>query len=432
MDPLTSASKRFQAEVRLFWNPPPGHVVAGLPVLRLAVPPSSRMDAVKSLRVLEWAPDNRRPFVIVEDPFVTVEQYLTGLAQKLETDRAKLAEGLAEDGVVLRPMRKIGRPVELATLVDVASSFATSLRPTLDGLVLVLMPTRVEAPAAFAQVVKLLAASVIGDALRIAVQDQPGFDDYRGVASFVVDEGALIEFLKQMGNDNAKSSGPRSASPPSTAAQKATDGKKIMSEATGIDLRRLILDGGTAMSQGSFKLAARRFRAARMLCHLAELPEEEAATSIAAGSALLATGDRVSSIAAYRHGKAAALGCGNKLLAAQAECGIAGVHFLAAEYAKARVSYREIEKLAADMPALCIEAMRMEGECHLAEARPSDAINSFSEVIAAAETLPREVRRTTSYEHAGKSLAAVLDQHGQSARARATEKRLSRLATEDT
>jgi hypothetical protein len=247
----------------------------------------------------------------------------------------------------------------------------------------------------------------------------------------VVDEGALLEFLKQMGSDNATSNGPAVALPPSTVAKKATDGK-IMSEATGIDLRRLLLDAGTAMSQGSFKLAARRFRAARMLCHLADLPEEEAATSIATGSALLAAGDRSSSIAAYRHGKTTALGCGNKLLAAQAELGIAGVSFLAAEYAKARASYREIEKLAADMPALCIEALRMEGECHLAEARPADAINAFSDVIAAAETLPREVRRTTSYEHAGKSLAAMLDRHGQSARARATEKRLSRLATEDT
>jgi tetratricopeptide (TPR) repeat protein len=401
-------------------------------VLRLVVPPSSRTDAVKSLRLLEWAHDNRRPFVIVEDPFVTVEQYLAGLARKVETDRAKLAEGLAEDGVVLRAMLKISRPVDLATLVDAVTSFATSLRPSLDGLVLVLMPTRVEAPAAFAQVVKLFATSVIGDALRIAVQDQPGLDqDYQGVASFVVDEGGLVEFLKEMGSD-ATSKGPPVASPPSTAAKNSKDETRIISEATGIDLRRLLLDAGTAMSQGSFKLAARRFRAARMLCHLADLPEEEAATSIAAGSALLAAGDRVSSIAAYRHSKTIALGSGNKLLAAQAELGIAGVHFLTADYAKARASYRAIEELVAEMPALCIEAMRMEGECHLAEARPAEAINSFSQVIAAAETLPHEIRRTTSYEHAGKSLAAVLDRHGQSARARAMEKRLSALATEDT
>jgi hypothetical protein len=391
------------------------------------------MDAVKSLRVLEWAPDNRRPFLIVEEPFVTIEQYLDAVAQKLEIDQAKLAEGLAEDGVVLPQARKIARPVELGGLAEAITAFASSVRPTLDGLVLVLMPPRLEAPAAFAQLVKSFSTFVRGAHLRIAVQDQPGFEgEYPGVAAFVVDEEALLEFLKQMGSDSAMSKGPGARSSPSTAAKKVTDGKPTMSEATGIDLRALLLDAGTAMSEGSFKLAARRFRAARMLCHLAGLPEEEAATSIAVGSALLAAGDRVAAIAAYQHGRTAALGCGSKLLAAQAELGVAGAHFFAAEYAKARASYRDIQTLAADAPPLGLEAMRMEGECYLAEARPSEAIASLSDVVAAAEKLPLEVRRATSYAHAGRTLTAVLDEHGLSARARATEKRLSALAAEGT
>jgi hypothetical protein len=135
-------------------------------------------------------------------------------------------------------------------------------------------------------------------------------------------------------------------------------------------------------------------------------------------------------VAAYRQGKATAIRCGNHLLAAQAEFGIAGVHFLGREYDKARASYRQIQTLAADMPPLVIEAVRMDGECHLAEGRPGDAITSLTEAIAVAEALPLEIRRTTSYAQAGKALAALLDQYGQHARARATEERLSMLATE--
>jgi hypothetical protein len=398
------------------------------------VPPSSRTDAVKSLRVLEWAPDNRRPFVIVEEAFVTLEQYLEAFAQKVKADHGKLAEGLASEGVVLPALPTLSRPFELAALVRAVIAFATSLRPSLDGLMLVLMPARVQLPEAFATLVRAF-ASVDLDALRIAVQDQPGLEkEYGGVASFLVDEGALLEFLKEIGSDQAKSKGPREASSLSSSAATRRKAEppsgEPMSEAAGMDLRALLLDAGSAMSQGSFKLAARRFRAARMLCHLAGLPEQEAATSVAAGSALLAAGDKVAAISAYRQGKTIALGCGNSLLAAQAELGIAGVHFFGRDFEKARASYREIQTLAADMPALWIEAMRMEGECYLAEARPAEAITSFNDVVIAAEKLPVEVRRATSYAHAGKTLTAVLEEHGQSARARATEERLSVLAAE--
>ena len=437
MDPLTLASNRFQSEVLLCWNPPPGHATAGPRVLRLAVPPSSRADAVKSLRVLEWAPDNRRPFLIVEEPFVTLEQYLGAFAQRMEADHRKLAEGLAEEGVVLTPLPEIPRPVELAALVRALVAFATSLQPTLDGLLLVLMPARVQAAEDLAHLLRALASTSDRDTLRVAVQDQPGLErEYAGVASFHVDEAALLRFLKEMGTDQRRSKGPgasaaASASPATRKALEAKLGTPVMSQATGIDLRALLLDAGSAMSEGAFKVAARRFRAARMLCHLAGLKELEAAISVAVGSALLATGDEMAAIAAYRQGKALALACSNNLLAAQAELGVAGVRFFGGKYAEARASYREIQALAAEMPPLRLEAMRMEGECHLAEARPAEAIHALSEVVAIAEKLPLQVRRTTSYAHAGKSLAAALNEHGQTSRARATEKRLAMLAAED-
>src|SRR5260221_12905568 len=103
MDPLTLASTRFHTETRLFWDPPPGHEIEPR-VLRIAVAFPHRKDAVKSLRLLEWDPQNRRPFMIVEGSFRTTEEYLGVIDDTIRRDYAKLLKGLAEDGVTLAPL----------------------------------------------------------------------------------------------------------------------------------------------------------------------------------------------------------------------------------------------------------------------------------------------------------------------------------------
>jgi tetratricopeptide (TPR) repeat protein len=308
-----------------------------------------------------------------------------------------------------------------------------NLGKVLDGLVVALMPQKIEDSAAYGALVDSLAPLSNGTILRIAAQDHPVLSDrHPGVAKFEIDEDELLEYLKEM--PSGKTAGPSDGRPKLGPAEKAAvekaTGKALLTEATGADLRRLFLDAGAAMQKSQFKLAAKKFRAARMLCHLTGLTDEEATMSVALGSAVLANGDRKGAIAAFRHGRQLALLRGNRALAAQAEFGVAGTYFFAADYRNARASYGEIVELATELPPLRLEALRMQGECFLAEQRAADAIAIFGEAVDAAATLPIEVRQATSYVQSGKTLAAVLDKTGQAARARATEKRLEALASE--
>jgi hypothetical protein len=431
MDPITIASKRFHTEYALFWEPPPGHEVRGPLVLRIEAEHAHRADALKSLRLIEWKPENRHPFVIVEGTFASAREYIGVIARKLHDDYGKLAKGLAEDGLTIGALGPLVRPVRGNDLMNLIRHASSEVSKVLAGLTLVLMPERITDAKGYAECLSLIAPIADGAMLRVAVQSEPEIaTTYPGAARFLVDDRALLDHLKNLGKkaEEGPPTGKPRPTPEQRAAAEKAAGKPILSEGTGNDLRALLLDAGDAFSKSQFKTAAKKFRAARMLCHLTGLKEEEAMASIALGSALLATGDKVAAIAAYRAGKQIALSIQKLAIAAQAELGVAAIHFFATEYRSARASYADIMHLAADIPPLRLEAMRMEGECYLAEARTADAITSLGVAVDTAAALPPDVRKMTSYAHAGKTLVGVLDRAGEPARARATEKHLEALA----
>lgn len=433
MDPITLAARRFAAEFEAFWSPPPGHAMKGPPVLRLSVHRADRKDMLKALRVLEWQPGNRRPFVIVESAFTSEAAFALATASALEADYEKLREGLAEDGLTIPALPPSERPVTTERLIAQMGLAARGVSQALDGLVVVLVPASIEEGAPYAPFIERIALASNEPTLRLCVLDHPSLKGkLQGQARFEVDHDALLAFLKELSPDRSK--GPASSaqklSPPQKATLEKALERRITSQPTGNELKVLLLDAGKAMSDGRFKVATRKFRAARMLCHLSGLTPEEAAISIALGSAALAAQDKRAAIAAYRTAKQIALARELSVVAAQAEFGVAGAHFSTHDYRDARASYAEVKRLAESIPALRLEAMRMEAECFVKEEQPLKAIESYREVLDAAERLEPGVRRTTSFAHAGGSLTKLLLSLGQPGPSREVEARVARLGAD--
>ena len=434
MDPITLAAKRFAVEFDTFWNPPPGHPRKGPPVLRLVTTPADRNDMRKALRLMEWQPDNRRPFIVVEATFASEGAFASAAVSTLEADYEKLRKGLAEDGLTIPALAPAERPVTTERLAAHLALAAEGVSQVLEGLVVVLVPECVVEGASYAAFALRLASVSNGATLRVGALDHPSLrETFPGQARFAVDHDALLAFLKELKTDPSK--GPASPAPQLSPPQKAVLEKelkrRIPSQPTGDELRTLLLDGGKTMSDGQFKTAVRKFRAARMLCHLSGLRQEEAVTSIALGSAALAAQDSRAALAAYRTAKPIALAETLPAVAAQAELGIAGVYWSMQDFGKARASYAEVARLTESMPALQLEAMRMEAECFVLEKQPSNAIASYGQVLDAAEQLEPGVRRTTSFTHAGSSLSKLLGALGQAGPSREVEVRMARLnATE--
>jgi tetratricopeptide (TPR) repeat protein len=406
-------------------------VVEGPAVLRLVVERNDRKEMLKALRILEWAPDNRRPFVVVESAFTSEQAFALRAASALEAGYEKVREGLAEDGLTIPVLAPAGRPVTIDRLVAQLRLAADGVSRALDGLVFVVVPETVAEQAPYAAFVERLAPVSNGTTLRVCVLDHASLRSKGpGQACFAIDHDALLAFLKELKPNRSK--GPPSSapqlSPPQKAALEKELKRRIPSSATGDELRTLLLDAGKAIGDGQFKTAVRKFRAARMLCHLSGLTQDEAATSIALGSAALAAQDNRGALAAYQTAKQIALAGELPVLAAQAELGIAGVHWSMREIRAARASYAEVAKLSESMPALRLEAMRMEAECLILEGQPVQAIAKYREILQTAEGLEPDVRHTTPFMHAGQSLAKLLSSHGQAGAAHEVEAHVARLS----
>ena len=429
MDPLSLASKTFREQIARIWEA--SATGPETSVVRLAFSRSDHKEVLKSLRLMEWDAANRRPFVVVEQAFGSPAEFSRQIASKTAHDYAELRKGLAEEGVEIKELPvATGTPTPRSVARTLVSASKSVMGP-LDGLVVALVPERVLDERLYAKLVADLAADLARSEVRLLVADAPGLETVAlSVVPFALDEQALRDYLKRLGQQT--SSGPPSntprLSPAEKAALEAKLGKPIASAITGSDLRGYLLDAAAAMHEQNWKLAVRKFRAARMLCHTSGLSDEEALVSIALGSAVFAAGDRRGAIAAYKRGQEIAVVRDNPTLAAQAEFGVAAVYFAGGQYAEARASYRRVATVAGHLPPLVIDAVRMEAECFLAEGRLDDAERSFCETLAIAEALTPEDRGGTSFAFAGRALAELLQTRGRTQDAAGTLTRVERLA----
>jgi hypothetical protein len=93
MDPLSRAAQELVRQLAEAWRET-AHV-------RLVAPAIHRTYLLRSLRLFEWAPDNRWPLCVVEPPAGDAEHVAEVAADKVIADYAELRRAFAEEGVPL-------------------------------------------------------------------------------------------------------------------------------------------------------------------------------------------------------------------------------------------------------------------------------------------------------------------------------------------
>ncbi|HTJ81876.1 MAG TPA: hypothetical protein VL400_09120 [Polyangiaceae bacterium] len=338
--------------------------------MRLAADAESRSDVLKSLRLLECQPNNRRPISIVDAPFATEAAYLAGIVAHVESDVAKVDAGLTEDGIHREAPPTRPLTLTLPSVLSHLDRLAGHVAQVLDGLVVVLAPKAVTDPRGFASVVRSLAAiPARPTALRLDVLafDIPALETLLPVAvPFELDRDALFDYLRDLGPGS--SAGPKEGDiPPMTPEQRATVerelGQPLLSCDAGQTLKRLLMDGGKALAGGTAKEAIRKYRAARILCEATGLARESIVVTLGLGTAYVASTNLAAAEAAYRQAVARAEAIAAPALSAQARFGLGAVLVMQSRWRDARGEYEAIAAAVTDESPLRKEALRMVQAC---------------------------------------------------------------------
>lgn len=363
MDPLTLAANRFLREHETAWAPPPD--VAVPKVLRLQVTGAHRGDVLKSMRLLEWQPENRRPISVVDVPFVNAGMYTQAVLAAVRADVAKVGAGLREDGVTLRGLPPPLAAQGIAPFVAQLEGLAEAVATVLDGLVVVLAPRSVATTSAFVSFIEgVIAARSRSTALRLDVLacDCPDLDQALPVeARFEVDDDELFQYMRDMGAQS--SAGPEEDVPALSIKQRkeieAELGQPIVSLDAGRTLKRLLMDGGKALHEGRAKEAVRKYRAARSLAEATGLKNERFVTTMALGTAYATLQNYRGAQASYERARRQAEELERPDLEAQALFGLGFVFMIETRYRDASAVYQAIASSVPDESPLKKEALRM-------------------------------------------------------------------------
>lgn len=318
MDPLTAAAKAFMREVEAFATPAPGHAHTGPRALQLVSAKGERGTVVKTLRWLEYQPQNGRPVMVIDTPVESAVAFVSAIETTVRAEYAAILTGLCEDGVTLAPLPPATKTVDaqsLAALLDVA---ANHLAAVLDGLYVALVPAASQLTPSYRGVVMALARHVRSEALHVLAWDCAGALDGLGLAraALTIDEAALWAHLESLGE--APSKGPATSKPaltPQQRAQLAATGVQLPSGETTETLRKLLLRASRALQEKQPRVAIRNLRAARALCHLDGLRDQEAAILLGLGTTYLHGRNTQGARASYRTAAAIAEATGNTRVA---------------------------------------------------------------------------------------------------------------------
>lgn len=367
MDPITVAAHRFLREHETAWRAPPGQKAP--PLLRLEAEPSERKSVLKALRLLEWQPDNRFPVSIFEAPFEEPGQWLAQAMDHVRRDVATVDEGLAADGRAPKPLLAAPPGVSPAEVVAHFEALAKHVTPFLEGLVVVLAPSKVADAPAFAGLAKALAErrasssalrlDVLAPSVPELVQAAPQ------AARFVVDQAALLSHLRDLGQNPSK--GPADEPPPLTPEQKkkveAELGQPLVSAHAGATLKTLLFDGGVALSENRPKDALKKYRVARMLAELTNLRREALVATMALGTCYATIQNHRGAEAAFKRAREVAKVLERPDVEAQALLGIGFLFMRERRFKEAQALYEEVLGLVPEEHPLHTEAKRLIVAC---------------------------------------------------------------------
>jgi hypothetical protein len=341
MDPITRASRVFLAEAEALWKEKPGRV------LPLIAAPSERDDVVKALRLQEYAPENRRPLLLFEEPFDGPRVYFDGLEDAVRQDYEHIRRGVADDGVMLPsfPVPGESRPNAHCALMGAALAVeqaAMLLGAPFEGVLLALVPRRVVDARRWRESIATLGGARFSARVRIAVWAPPGgplgYVLGEGGARLRIDRDELRRYLQHLGEGSGGAAG---------------------------NLKVLLLDAGHASAAGEHAAAAVLYRQARAVYAAEGLKTQEAMVLIALGGACLGAG--APGLASESYTKAAELARAEEAwsIACQAWLGAGGAHLMSKEHVPAAAAYRAAAQAAemAGVPVLRVESLRMAGTC---------------------------------------------------------------------
>lgn len=401
MDPVTRAAKALGEALRGRLRAAPGGDPQRPAATRIVLEHASPKDLVSALRLAEHHPKNRSPFVLFDGAFGDETGFLAGAGAIVARDEQALREGLGEDGLVVAEAAPSLPLADAAAFGAALGRWARALTPTLDGLVVGLVPSSVRHAEGYRRVVETVLAHAAGRPIHVLVRDF-GDPALAGmcpeVVTHAVDPAEVARHLANLGSGAGAKGAPEREGAGPAAGPVTVDGKPVLSEAGGAALRRWLLEAGEASSRGAFTHAVKKLRAARMSCHLAGLTREEAIVEVSLGTAHFSAGEVERALAAYARGKGLALAAGVEVVAAQACFGVGAIHFAASRWAEAEVAYGEAEALAKDAEPLALEAARLRGECLLALGKREEARELLAAVWERAQAAPPAVRAAVAME----------------------------------
>src|SRR5262245_10341260 len=100
MDPLSAAAHRLGTEVGEFLRTP------GMRTLGILAAPEWRGDVLKTLRLIEYARDNRRSMFMLDEPFESVRLYAARVTRGIAVQFEQLRADFGVRGIELPELRE--------------------------------------------------------------------------------------------------------------------------------------------------------------------------------------------------------------------------------------------------------------------------------------------------------------------------------------
>lgn len=433
MNPLTLGVYAFHEQLRqLLHEPPPGRTANS--VARLVVEGVDEKQLLQAIRLYENQDANMHSFTLHTDTLSTEAAFVHSARRQLQLDADAVRACFRRAG---REIAKHEVP-ELAS-VDAFARGVASLSASaahLDGVVVGLLPARVEDADLLLRVVQSLARVAKHPRLIVVVKDDGSEALKRAVPHEIalrVDQKALWKWARDS-RDTNQAGPPRDDAPKLTPeARQALEqsvGQRILTEDNGRVLRTLLIDAGQAFAEGKLDRAAKKFRLARTYCQLLGLHAERATCAISIGTARFASGHKELALRAYEEGREIAARHDLQSIEMQAHLGIASTLAAMSRFAEARDAYEKCRESARGFPSMQIECLRMRGFTFALENRSTDAVSAWFDALTSVESLSPLEQAGTSYRTIGEHLADELPKVVRGNEVHAVRKRVEAIAAE--
>lgn len=399
MDPVSKEIDRFRESFRDFRENLDARI------LHVITQPEQAGNIIKALRIEEWQPDNRCPFLIFNTAYTDKEPPFEEMCTVLQEHHRLLKKGMSDQNIDIPDLN-----VALSGKEDPDFAFAlyiqdfhNSIRGHFDGLLVCWLPTDIVDKRGWQKSVIKLLSLPFDPAIRfvIADEDRKALEkEFRKspeilvTTDFHVDDRETLDYFKKlMGTDGSSAN----AVPPSVPGaplgaarpdvpppprkvgvrQPTEDEIKTAIEASGSEpaltpresdrLRRLVFDAAVASGENRPEDAIRLQQMACDICHEAGVKLEEVLMIMVLATYYQQSNQRIRAVEEYRRSESLALDMEAYAQVTQIRMSLAYLYLMHKVYDLAAVEYEKAAESAQKIadPIMRIEALRMAGTCYL-------------------------------------------------------------------